>query len=82
MAAIEKAGYRPGEQIALALDAAASEFGEEGPNGHRYRLDGEGRQGLTADDLIDLYAGWCDAYPDRVDRGRPRRRATGTAGGV
>ncbi len=63
MAAIEKAGYRPGDEIALAIDAAASEFGEEGPNGHRYRLDGEGRQGLTADDLIELYAGWCDAFP-------------------
>jgi enolase len=62
-AAIEKAGYRPGEQIALAIDAAASEFGEEGPDGHRYRLDGEGRTGLTADDLIDLYADWCGAFP-------------------
>jgi len=63
MMAIEKAGYRPGEQIALAIDAAASEFGEEGPDGHRYRLDGEGRTGLTADDLIELYAEWCGAFP-------------------
>jgi len=62
-AAIEKAGYRPGDEIALAIDAAASEFGEEGPDGHRYRLDGEGRAGLTADDLIDLYADWCGAFP-------------------
>ncbi len=62
-AAIEKAGYRPGEQVALAIDAAASEFGEEGPGGHRYRLDGEGKEGLSADDLINLYEEWCRAFP-------------------
>jgi enolase len=63
VAAIEKAGYRPGEQIALALDVAASEFGEETPQGFRYHLDGEGKRGLTSDDLIALYRDWCDAYP-------------------
>ncbi len=62
-AAIEKAGYRPGEQIALAFDAAASEFGEETPKGFRYSLPGEGREGLTAADLLALYRDWCDAYP-------------------
>jgi len=63
VAAIEKAGYRPGEQIALALDVAASEFGEETPAGFRYHLDGEGKRGLSAEDLIALYRDWCDAYP-------------------
>jgi len=63
MAAIEKAGYRPGEQVALALDVAASEFGEEGSGGFRYALAGEGKSGLTADDLIALYRDWCAAYP-------------------
>ena len=62
-AAIEKAGYRPGEQIALAFDAAASEFGKETPKGYRYSLPGEGREGLTAADLLALYRDWCDAYP-------------------
>jgi enolase len=62
-AAIEKAGYRPGEQVALALDVAASELGEESGKGFRYRLAGEGRDGLSADDLIALYEEWCDAFP-------------------
>jgi enolase len=62
-AAIEKAGYRPGEQVALAVDVAASELGEEGAGGHRYRLEGEGKRGLSADDLIGLYEEWCRAFP-------------------
>lgn len=62
-AAIERAGYRPGEEVALAIDAAASEFGEETPAGFRYRLAGEGREALGADDLIALYEEWCGAYP-------------------
>ena len=58
--AIGAAGYRPGEQVALALDVAASELtaGEPGS----YRLDGEGRD-MSADDLVDLYAGWLDDFP-------------------
>ena len=63
VAAIEKAGYRPGEQIALAVDVAASELGAETPQGFRYELAGEGRKGLSADDLIALYRDWCAAYP-------------------
>jgi len=62
MIAIEKAGYRPGEEIALALDVAASEFAEEGAPG-RYALAGEGKRGLTAQDLIALYRDWVAAYP-------------------
>jgi enolase len=62
MIAIEKAGYRPGEDIALALDVAASEFAEEGAPG-RYALAGEGKRGLTAQDLIALYRDWVAAYP-------------------
>jgi len=62
-AAIEKAGYHPGEEIALALDVAASELGAEADGGIRYALAGEGREGLAASDLIDLYEEWCGAYP-------------------
>ncbi|MCZ6507613.1 MAG: phosphopyruvate hydratase [Acidobacteria bacterium] len=61
--AIGAAGYTPGEQIALALDAAASEFASTGDDGVRYDLSGEGRVGLTADDMIALYSEWVDAYP-------------------
>ena len=59
MQAIESAGYRPGEQVHIALDVAASElYGDAG----RYDLEREGVS-LTATELIDLYAGWCREYP-------------------
>jgi enolase len=63
--AIGAAGYRPGDDIALALDVAASELRENdrGAAEARYALAGEGRKGLTADDLIALYAGWAESYP-------------------
>ncbi len=50
--AIERAGYRPGEQVGLALDVAASEFYRDG----RYVLAGEGGRTLDAGELADLYA--------------------------
>lgn len=62
MLAIEKAGYKPGQDIALALDVAASELVEEGTPG-RYALAGEGKKGLTAQDLIAIYRDWVGAYP-------------------
>ena len=62
MIAIEKAGYKPGQDIALALDVAASELAEAGAPG-RYALAGEGKKGLTAQDLIALYRDWVGAYP-------------------
>jgi enolase 1/2/3 len=63
--AIEKAGYKPGDEIALALDVAASELGDgkDGEDPATYSLAGEGRSGLAAGDLIALYASWLDAYP-------------------
>jgi len=57
--AIEKAGYAPGDQIALALDVAASEFFADGA----YNLAGEGRGGLSADDLIATYQELVEAFP-------------------
>jgi enolase len=64
MLAIEKAGYRPGEQIALALDVAASELGGRGDRERAsYALAGEGRDGLSAADLVGIYADWLDRYP-------------------
>ncbi len=58
MQAIEKAGYRPGEQIALALDVAASELFKDGS----YRLEGEGRT-LRPAEMVEYYAGLCSRYP-------------------
>jgi enolase len=58
MQAIETAGYKPGEQIALALDCAASEFYKDG----KYVLEGEGRS-LSSAELTDLWADWAARYP-------------------
>jgi enolase len=63
MQAIDKAGYKPGKHMALALDVAASEFAEGKGNKVRYALAGEGKTGLTSADLIALYRDWIDAYP-------------------
>ena len=56
--AIEKAGYRPVDEVGIALDIAASEFGEEG----RYRLALEDRE-LDAGGMIALLEGWLKRYP-------------------
>ncbi len=57
--AIDAAGYTAGEQIALALDCAASEFFKDG----HYVLEGEGGLKLTAQQWTDMLATWCDKYP-------------------
>lgn len=54
--AIEAAGYRPGDEVSLALDVAASEIYREG----RYELEGRGR---TAEEMTDYYAGLVDDFP-------------------
>ncbi|MEX1155935.1 MAG: phosphopyruvate hydratase, partial [Chloroflexota bacterium] len=56
--AIERAGYRPGEQIAIALDPAANEVYSDGA----YVLAREGRS-LSSDQLIDFWADWVARYP-------------------
>ncbi len=56
--AIERAGLRPGEQVAIALDVAASEFGRGGI----YKLGLEGRE-LHSEEMIDLLLGWLERYP-------------------
>ncbi len=57
--AIEKAGYKPGEQIYLALDAAASEFYED----NTYQFKKSSGASLDADKLIRLYENWVLQYP-------------------
>ncbi len=56
--AIAKAGYRPGEQIAIALDPAASGFYEDG----LYNLRTENRR-ATSEQMAEMYAGWVSQYP-------------------
>jgi enolase len=56
--AIEKAGYTAGEQIAIGLDCAASEFYKDG----KYQLDCEGLK-LTAEEWTSMLASWVDKYP-------------------
>jgi enolase len=56
--AIEAAGYRPGNDVAIALDPATSELFADG----RYTLASEGRV-LSSAEMVDLWAEWCDKYP-------------------
>lgn len=59
MQAIEAAGYRPGEDIFIALDAAASEFYENG----LYTLAAEAQPQKTPEELVEYYAGLAERYP-------------------
>jgi len=56
--AIENAGYRPGEQIAIGLDPASSSFYEDG----YYHLRTEGRQ-VSSAEMVEIYAEWISKYP-------------------
>lgn len=58
--AIEKAGYKAGEQVAIALDPAASELYDE--NSKRYILRKEGRE-LTSEQMVEFWKSWVDQYP-------------------
>ena len=58
--AITKAGYKPGEQVCIALDPAASELFEEDTK--LYNLRKEGRK-LTSDQMVDFWADWATKYP-------------------
>jgi enolase len=59
VAAIEQAGYRPGADIAIALDPAASSFYEDG----RYRLTRSGQGDKTAAQMVALFESWVAKYP-------------------
>ncbi len=58
LAAIERAGYKPGEDLGIALDVAASEFYEDG----RYKLTGEGKT-LDRDGMVEFLAKLANQYP-------------------
>ena len=57
--AIEAAGYTPGEDVCLAIDAAASSFYKDG----LYRLAAEAQPDKSAEDLVKFYCDWVDKYP-------------------
>ena len=64
MEAVSQSGYEPGTDISFALDVAASELSSSGESEPAsYQLAGEGRSGLQAGDLIDLYESWIESYP-------------------
>jgi enolase len=56
--AIEAAGYKPGEDISIAIDAASSEFYKNG----KYELKRDGKS-LLSQELVDMYAAWVEKYP-------------------
>ncbi|HBV64677.1 MAG TPA: phosphopyruvate hydratase [Rhodopirellula sp.] len=56
--AIDQAGYKAGEQIWIALDAASTEFYDA--NSAKYSIDG---QQLSGDEMVDFMADWCSKYP-------------------
>lgn len=56
--AIEKAGYKPGEDVFLGMDVASTEFFKDG----KYVLEGEGKS-YTPAEFVDLLASWVDKYP-------------------
>ncbi len=56
--AVQRAGYRPGEQVRLALDVAANELAE----GERYRL-GEGGAAIPVQQVVETYRAWAERFP-------------------
>jgi enolase len=58
--AIEKSGYRPGEDVLLAMDAAASEFYDKESGLYKFESTGVQRTGA---EMVDFWKGWCDKYP-------------------
>ncbi len=61
MEAIRKAGYEPGKDVYLAMDVASSEFYNKETG--KYDLAGEGRTGLTSEDMVNFYEELCNEFP-------------------
>ena len=61
VAAIEAAGYKPWEDFGICLDPASSEFYNEETG--KYELTKSGQGEKTTDEMIDMYADWCEKYP-------------------
>ncbi len=65
--AVDKAGYKWGEQIFVALDPATSELWNEAQKDGKtgYKFFSSSQEIISTDDLIDMWAGWCEKYPIR-----------------
>ena len=61
MEAIEKAGYKPGEQIAIALDPASSEFYDKDKKKYIFKKSDKSEK--SAEELVEFWANWCNRYP-------------------
>ena len=59
--AIVKAGYKPGEQISIALDPAASEFFDKQKNKYIFKKSDNSER--TSEEMVDFWANWCKQYP-------------------
>jgi enolase len=63
--AVDRAGYRLGEQIFIALDPATSEMYDAGAGGYRFFKSNPGRL-YSSDEMIGIWTDWCNRYPIRV----------------
>ncbi|MGA1192974.1 MAG: phosphopyruvate hydratase [Kiritimatiellia bacterium] len=61
MQAIENAGYKPGEQVFIALDVASSEFFDKEKNKYVFKKSDKSER--TADEMVEFYANWISKYP-------------------
>ena len=61
MEAIQKAGYKAGEQIGIALDPAASEFYEKDSGKYVFKKSDKSQR--SSDQMVEFWAGWCNQYP-------------------
>ncbi len=59
--AIEKAGYKPGEQVAIAMDAAISELYDSKTK--KYHFHKSGGATLTSEEMVEFWSNWCNKYP-------------------
>ncbi len=60
MEAIEKAGFKPGEDVYIALDAASSEFYDKGAGEYVFESTGER---MSSEQMVDFWKDWCSKYP-------------------
>ena len=74
--AVAQAGYKPGEDVFLALDVAVERALERRRQELRVQ-EVEGEAPRSADEMVALYEDWVRAVSDRLDRGRPGRRRLG-----
>ncbi len=73
--AIEAAGYKPGEQIAIALDPASSEFYDKEKN--KYVFKKSDKRELSSEEMVHFYDNWSPPVPHRLARRRPGRGRLG-----